>query len=161
MPAYSLQALRKIREHKKQSAEQQLQSAIYAHQLEQTKLTHIATRLRNTITTRTKRHNNFFHRALVNPTTKTEVSCHIASNHKTMIDEIDLRKMLADQEAMVHSASRTVELAKAAAIDADRNLKVIEKHHAAWQRNIVRAEEIKEEYQNDNQNGVRYLMSRA
>lgn len=161
MPGYSLQALRKMREHKKQSAEQQLQSALHAQQTEQNKLAQIERRLRDTVVARTERHNSFFYKALMYPSTKTEVTCHVASNQKTMIDEIDLRKMLADQEDMVRSASRNVERAQHAAIDADRNLKVIEKHYSAWQRSVQRAEEIKEEYQNDDQNGVRYLMNRA
>lgn len=161
MPEYRLQTLLKIRERTKQTAEQQLQHAIAVHQSEQTKLVHIETRLRDTIVRRAERQNDFFHKALISPSSKTEIVCHVASHQKTMIDEIDLRKMIAEQEEMVRSASRGVENAKSAAIDAERNLKVIEKHYSAWLRALLRAEEIKEEYANDDQNGVRFLLKKA
>lgn len=161
MTQYNLQALLKIREHKKDAAERVLENAVLKHQLEQKKLLQIEECLRDAITARTERHNNFFQKAQQCPSTKTEIVCHIASNQKTMCDEIGLRKARAEQEEMVRSASRGVDVARNAAIDAHRNLKVIEKHHASWQRMLQRAEEMKEEYANDDQNAVRFLLKKA
>lgn len=161
MTNYSLQALLKIRERNKETAEQKLQNAIHYHHAEKNKLSQIESQLRDTIVARTARQNSFFQKAQMSPSTKTEVVCHVASNQKTMCDEIDLRRSIADQEEMVRSASRKVEVAKSEAIDAHRNLKVIEKHFSAWQRRVHRAEEIKEEYANDDQNGVRFLLKKV
>jgi hypothetical protein len=161
MTEYSLHSLLKIRERKKETAELYLQTAITTHKAEQKKLSQIEIRLRDTIVARTERQNNFFHKALINPSSKTEVTCHVLSHQKTMIDEIDLRKMLAQQQEQVRSAERNVEVAKHAAIDAERNLKVIEKHYSSWKRMLLRAEEIREEYATDDQNGVRYLLKKA
>lgn len=161
MTHYSLQALLKIREQNKKAAEQQLQGAIQDHRAEEKKLSQIEMRLRDAIFVRTTRQNNFFHKSSRFSSTKTEVICHIAANQKIMCDEIDLKRNLAEQEQRVRTASNKVELAKNEAVDARRNLQVIEKHFIAWQRRVQRAEEIREEYANDDQNSLRFLLKKV
>ncbi len=161
MKEYRLQVLLKIRERTKESAEQNLQLAIRAHEDEKEKCMRIENRLRDTIVARTERQHNFFHSALKKPSSKTEVNCHVLSHQKGMIDEIALRRLLSAQEEQVHSASREVEMALNAVIDAQRNLKAMEKHRAAWQRALLRAEELKEEYATDDQNGMRYWLKKV
>jgi hypothetical protein len=161
MSEYRLHTLLKIREHKKAVAEKLLQTALMSHQSEQNKLVDIENRLRDTVVARTQQQENFFLRSLRIPSSKTVINCHVLANQKAMIDEITLRKMLSWQREQVRSSSLNVEAAKYRAIDAERNLKVIEKHHLMWQRSLLRAEEIKEQYATDDQNGVRFLLQRS
>jgi len=161
MKNYSLSALLKIRERKKGHAELMLREAISLHLLEQKKLEDITWSLQRTINLRAKLQKAFFLKAQHSPSNKSEVTCHINSNQKTVSDEKILRSSLVDQTKTVKYTELKLEIAKKSAIDAQRNFKLIERHHASWQQQKKKAEEIKYENENDEQNTARFLLKRA
>lgn len=160
MKNYSLSALLKVREHKKNVAEGSLREAAHHHALEKKKLEQIETSLRDTILARAQLQNNFFLKAQASPCNKREVLFHISSSQKNICDESALRRSLTDQEELVKCAAIKLELATKSAVDANRNLKTIEKHYFSWQQSNKRAEQIKEEYDSDDQNGARYVLKK-
>lgn len=161
MSNYNLQALLTIREHHKRTADNHLKKAISTHQDEVKKLEDITTKIKDSIGARALRHNNFFTNACNTPSGKTHVMCHNLANAKTLRNELLLKSELANQQEIVKKAQADVDTAKYAALDAHRHLKVIEKHFEKWQRRIEHAEEIKAEYQSDEQNGIRYLLKKV
>lgn len=161
MSTYNLTALLKLREHKKQTAETYFREASRALLLEEKKRAHIETCLQNTISARTKMLDNFFLKAQMAPCNKREILCHISSREKNLGDETTLRKSLAAQDEVVKCATLKLEMLKNSMLEAHRNLRVIEKHYSFWQQHQKRSDEIKEEYDNDDQNGVRFMLKKA
>lgn len=135
-----------------------LQEAILQHKLEQNKLTEIEASLRDTIGRREKLQQNFFLKARSSPCNKREVNCHISSSQKSISHENALRTALCEQHEMVKCAAIKLDIAMTSAIDAQRNLKIIEKHYQSWKQTQRRAEDIREQNENDDQNGVRFLL---
>lgn len=161
MMNYNLQALLRLRTHKRTLAEGNLRIAYDQHDSAQKELNEIENTLENTLHARNKLQEDFFTKASTHSSNKREVICHVSSSRKNSFDEAELRKLRASQQEIVKSAAHKLEIAKAQALDAERNLKAIEKHHVSWQRRLRRDEEIKEECALDDQNCVRYFLRKA
>lgn len=161
MSSYSLSTLLRLREYKKQSAENTLRSALDQLTTEKKKLVDIKDNLRNTIEARSKLQDSFFMQAKMTPCNKTRILCHISSREKNLGDEGVLRVALHDQENMVKKAVLELEIAQGTVMEAHRRLRVVEKHYGYWQQQQKRDEEIKHEYDNDDQNGVRFVLAKA
>lgn len=160
MSSYNLLALFKIREHKKLVADVNLKSATQDLQIQKKKLQEIENNLRSTVVARCKLQQDFFVKSQKTPSNKREIFVHVSSNIKNIFDEEALKKSLANQKQLVDSSALKLEVAKNMALDAHRNLKVIEKHYVSWQQQLRRQEQIKEEYINDDQNGVRFFFKK-
>ncbi len=138
MNQYSLTSLLKLRECLKVAAETELREAVYKHALEQEKLVEIKTSLRDTISARTKLQQSFFLKARQHSCNKREITCHVSSRDKHLLSENSLKITLAEQQETVNMAIKNVEIAKTHAIDAERDLKLIEKHHDSWALQLKR-----------------------
>lgn len=161
MTTYSLKSLLTIRTHKKTAAESELRDAILAHAVEKARLEQIHTSIKETIGARAALQHNFFLKAQQTACNKREIICHVSSNQKNILDETSLRRQLSEQEELLRCTALKIEIAKASVVDAHRNLKVIEKHYESWQQGIRKAEDIREEYRNDDQNSVRFITKKV
>jgi hypothetical protein len=159
--SYSLSALLKIREHKKDQAESCLKDATHHHEAAQNKLQLIKDSLTNVTIARAQMQHNFFLKSQMSGCNKRELICHASSSQKTILTENDLKKNLKEQEEAVRFAALKLAIAQSSALDAHRNLKLIEKHHDAWQQSQQKAERIREEYENDDLNGAKFILRRA
>ncbi len=157
MTNYSLSTLLKIRTQDKSLAETGLRDAFYALASEKQKLDQIEIRLQDTMSARIQMQQDFFLKAKSSPCNKREVSVHIYRRERNLFDESILRKSLNDQKESVQQASTAIEIAKNNLLEANRNLKAIEIHYLAWQQQKKHAEEIKQDYETDDHNGIRFL----
>lgn len=158
---YSLTTLLRVKEHTKTMAEGKLREAQDQHINEKKKLIDLKSSLETSIHVRTEKQNNFFLRAKSQACNKREIICHISSREKQLCDESSLKQDLAKQEEIVRHTYLSLEMAKAYALDAHKNLKLIEKHYSSWQQQKKRFEDIKEEYESDDRNGVSFVMKKA
>lgn len=155
---YSLGTLLKVREHNKKTAEQQLIEAKFQLESEQKKLKDIKTHLENTIHTREILYDNFFVKAQHEPLRKQEVLMIAMLSQKNVTNQTAIKKSLSRQKEAVQSAEEKKQVATMGALEAYRDLKVIDKHLKIWQRNNKKIEELKAEYENDDQNGMRFWL---
>ena len=153
--SYSLSALLKLRAHRKNQAESSLKDASSRHEAEKNKLEQIKYSLENTTNARAKLQDNFFLKSRLSGCNKRELICHASSSQKTICDENDLKKCLKEQEEAVRFAAMKLAIAQSTALDAHRNLKLIEKHYDLWQLSHHKAEKIREEYENDDLNSAK------
>jgi hypothetical protein len=160
MNNYSLSTLLRIRTHNKTLAETGLREAFYLLASEKQKLTQIEMRLKDTISARVQMQNDFFLKASSAPCNQREVFVHISRRQKNIFDENILRKSLHDQKDSVEQAGLVIEKAKTNLLEASRNLKAIEIHFLAWQQQIKHAEEIKQDYETDDHNGIRFIKNK-
>lgn len=158
---YSLQALLRMREQNKSAAETMLREAIESHAAERDKLEDINVSIKETIGARKQLQRDFFLKAQQSTCNRREILCHVSVNQKSLLDETTLRQMRAQQEDLVRLLERKIELAKASVVSAHRDLKVIEKHYESWQQRVRKAEDIREEYRNDDQNSVRFMAKKG
>ncbi|HXW53803.1 MAG TPA: hypothetical protein VEL47_06835 [Myxococcota bacterium] len=161
MTQYYLTSLLRLRERSKIAAETELREAIQSHRLAEIKLVEIARSLRDSVSARTKLQQSFFLRARQYSCNKREVSCHISSRERHLSSENHLKTTLAEQQETVDRALLKIELAKTRAIDAERDLKLIERHRAKWDQQRKRQKDIQEEYINDDLNGVRFAIKKV
>ncbi len=153
---YSLVTLLKVREHNKATAEQKLREAHNRLESEEKKLVQIQTHLLKTIEGRTVLQDNFFIRAQNQPINQRDALLVALLSQKKVASELALKKSLYHQAQLVNEAQKIKHLATKSAMEAHRDLKIIDKHHAVWQRQSHKREELKNEYENDDQNGVRF-----
>lgn len=141
-------------------AETYLRDAFYFLATEKQKLAQLEVRLKDTVSARIQMQHDFFLKARSMPCNKREVAVHISRREKNLFDENLLRKSLQDQNESVKQASIATENAKNNLVEANRNLKAIEIHYLAWQQQKKHAEEIKQDYETDDHNGMRFIKKR-
>ncbi len=153
---YSLVTLLKVREHNKTTAEQKLREAHTQLESEERKLVQIRNQLEKTIQGRTMLQDNFFLRAQSHPINQQDALLVALLSQKKIASESAIKKSLSHQVEVVNNAELKKKIASKSAMEAHRDLKIINKHHAIWQRQCHKREELKSEYDNDDQNGVRF-----
>lgn len=156
--SYSLEALRKIREHNKNTAQNLVCDAINNHEDAKKKLQTIQQSLREIAIHRNQHEKNFYNKSQLSPFNKREVLCHASYGHKTVVSEIDLKNHQTEQEEQVRLTALQLDIAKATLLEAHRNLKILEKHHKAWQNSQIQHENRKEDNNNDDLNGAQFIM---
>lgn len=156
--SYSLEALRKIREHNKNVAQNLVKDALNHHEDAKKKLQTIQQSLKEISFHRNKHENNFYSKSQLSPFNKREVICHASYGHKTVVSEADLKKNQLDQEEEVRITALQLDIANAKLLEAHRNLKILEKHHEMWKKNKIKNEMKKEDNHNDEINGVQFLL---
>lgn len=155
---YSLVTLLKVRQHHKVDAERTLFEAQSKLESEEKKFAQIQQHLEKTIQGRALLQDNFFNRAQGHPMNQQEALLLAALSQKTVSSEYALKRSLSQQANVVSDAKQRKTAATSSAIEAHRELKIIKKHHALWQRQVHKHEELKNEYENDDQNGVRFWL---
>lgn len=155
---YSLVTLLKVRQHHKIDAERALHEAQSKLASEEKKLAQIQQHLEKTIQGRALLQDNFFMRSQYHPMNQQEALLLACLSQKTVSSESALKRSLSHQANVVHDAEKRKQIATTGAMEAHRELKIINKHHALWQRQVHKHEELKNEYENDDQNGVRFWL---
>lgn len=153
---YSLVTLLKVREYNKTNAELRLVEARHQLESEEKKLCQMKNHLLKTINGRAMLQDNFFVRAQQHPMNKREALMLASLLQKNLSSQTAIKKSLSMQEQIVQSAEQRKRIATSCAIEAQRDLKIIDKHHTLWQHQRRKHENLKAEYENDDQNGVRY-----
>ena len=149
-----------MREHNKNCAEKKLSQAHFELQSEQKKLTQIKRNLVQTINGRSALQENFFVRAQNGPINKSQTMLMASILQKNLSSEQSIKKSLDQQEEAVKQAYERKNSAMTDAVEAQRELKIINKHHSLWQLNHKKYENLKAEYENDDQNGMRFWSRR-
>jgi hypothetical protein len=161
MTSYSLSALLKIREQKKSMAEVSLKEAINDYEMKKQKLKNLQLSLQDSIASRIRLQRDFFLKAQRSPFNQREVSCHVSSSQKNLMNENYLRHVLQKQRDMVRLSSIKLGIAQNSVIEAKKNLQVLEKHYASWQQCQNHIEEIKKDHENDEHNCARFTTSKT
>lgn len=160
MNAYTLTTLLKVRQRNKEMAELSLFHANKQLEDEQKKLCHIKDQLTQKKLDRASMQDYFFYKAQSIPSNKREVNTLAFSAQKNICDEQALKTSLSKQMEQVKMAQSRKDRAFSYALEAHRALKAINKHHDLWQLREKKSEDLKEEYEVDDQNGVRFWLKK-
>lgn len=160
MTSYSLSTLLKVRERNKELADRHFLNAKLALEEEEQKLSLIKEQLDSTRKARATLQDHFFHKAQNDPYNKREVTCLANSSKKNICDEQMLKHSLIEQLEQVKNAESNKHLAFKNALEANRDLKAISKHHVLWQQREKKSEELRVEYDADDQNCVRFWLNK-
>lgn len=160
MNSYNLNTLLKVRQHNRDLAEQSFEIACRKLEDEQKKLKALENKLIEKRQNRSLMHDHFFEKSKNNPSNKLEVNCLIFSAQKKIYDEEMLRVLMINKINDVKKALAEKEQALERALEANRDLKVIDKHYLLWQQKEKKCEALKIEYENDDQNGARFFLSK-
>jgi hypothetical protein len=156
--SYSLEALLKLREHKKNLAEHSLKDALLIHEQEKNKLQKIRLSLQEVTCHRTQNEDNFYNKSQVSPFNKREIICHASYGKKTIVTEADLKNYIKEQEGTVNISSAKLNLAKSTLMNAHQDLKIIEKHYESWHKKKKLSEQKKSDDQSDDLNQTRFIL---
>jgi DNA repair exonuclease SbcCD ATPase subunit len=160
MARYTLRTLLKIRERDHEIAQRQFMQAINKLEEEEQRLKEIKQQMQQNRVARANMHDHFYMKAQSLPCNKREVNSLAFSSQKNISDEATLQSSLDQQLIKVKTASDNKNQAYRDAIQAKRALKTIDKHHEIWQQREKKCEELRDEYDTDNQNGVRFWLQR-
>jgi len=160
MNTYKLTTLLKIRQLEKDNAEQNLKVAREKLEQEQKKLMLLQDQLNQKKLDRTQMQDNFFYKALKNPSNKCEVNCLALQAQKNIYDESSLKNLLFDQLTHVRNAESRRNEASTNALLAHQDFKAISKHHAQWQQREKKREDSQEQNDADDQNGTRFWLKK-
>jgi hypothetical protein len=157
---YNLTMLMKLRKLEKDNAERDLQIAQENLEQEQKKLTCLQEQLSQKKLDRTQMHDNFFHKALKNPSNKQELNCLALHAQKSLFDETSLKSLLCDQLNQVKNAECRKNKARNNALMAQQDFKAISKHYSLWQQNEKKREDLHIQNDADDQNGARFWLKK-
>ena len=160
MQNYSLETLLRIRQYDKSCAEQTLQETIDNQESEERKLTTIRKKIMDSKNVRTKIADSFFEKTRISPSNGRDIITLIYSAQKIIYQEESLRRDFKEQAKNVHNAKKQHQLAMQKLQIAHIDLKVVDKHHASWQQNIKRTEELSAQYEADDQNSTRFCIKK-
>ncbi len=160
MNSYSLLTLLKVRERNKSLSESLLLEARYVLDIERKKLSQINEHLIKKRQARAAMQNSFFSRSQNKPSNQREVLCLALIAQKNLSDETSIKQSLLSQAELVSKAELKKSAATKIAMEAQRDLKAINKHHAFWQHRELKHEELKLEYDNDDQNSTRFWLKK-
>lgn len=160
MTSYTLTTLLKVRQQNKEMAERSLLNAKRQLEEERKKLALIQEQLAQKKVDRALMQNHFFQKAQQDPCNKREVNCLAFSAQKNIYDEQSLKNSLMQQLQQVKDAESLTSAANKEAIEAHRDLKAISKHHVMWQQREKKSEDLKVEYDADDQNSVRFWLNK-
>ena len=156
MNSYSLKTLHYVREHQKTCAERTLEHAIRLEQTEKSEFNSIRLRLTEKKMPRTQQMDLFFQNPHLKDCSRADILRHYHSQKKQLSEEDGLARSLEEQAERVKAAEQERTEATLKLIDQARALKIIDRHHYLWQKKSRRTEDLKAEYENDDQNGVRF-----
>lgn len=160
MNSYSLLTLLKLRERNKSLSESLLFEAKHALDREAKKLSQINEHLIKKRQDRAAMHNSFFFRHQNKPSNQREVLGLALIAQKNLNDESSIKQSLLNQAEQVYLAELRKSAATKTAMEAQQDLKAINKHYDLWQRREQKCEELKLEYDNDDQNNVRFCLKK-
>lgn len=160
MKSYKLITLLKVRERNKDLAERSLFDAKRQLEEEQEKLRQIQEQLLKNKAARAEMQNHFFYKAQSDPCNKREVTSLAFSSQKNICDEQSLRNSLLEQIEQVKMAESKTKAANNHVLETNRELKTINKHRVMWQQREKRNEDLKVEYDADDQNSVRFWLNK-
>lgn len=160
MTSYTLTTLLKVRQQNKEMAERSLLTAKRQLEHEQKKLELIQEQLAQKKVDRAQMQNHFFKKAQHDPCNKREVTSLAFSSQKNIFDEQSLKNSLIQQLQLVKKAESLTSAANQEALKAHRDLKAISKHHVLWQQREKKSEDLKVEYDADDQNSVRFWLNK-
>lgn len=160
MNTYKLTTLLKLRQVEKENAEQSLKAAHEELEHEQKKLALLQDQLNQKKIDRTQMQDNFFYKALKNPSNKCEVNCLALQAQKNIYDESSLKILVFDQLAQVKNAEFRRNQARANALLANQDFKAISKHHDQWQQSEKKREDLQDQNDADDQNGTRFWLKK-
>lgn len=145
MTSYSLTSLLNMRIHKENIAQIELAQAQKNYSNELAKLYDLRNSLTNIRELRIRKHNDFFIKKTTNGYSNQELMNQVGLIETYIYKEKKLTTLLKDQEKKVNLKITDYELAQQNTLLAHKNLKIIEKHHNQWLKNIHRHKLIREE----------------
>lgn len=144
-PTYRLETLRKLREHKKEDAEQHLARCLAALRTEQAKLRELEEELERMIAKREAKMREFAEKTM-----RGEVSAQDAITNNLYIDRLKdqeeaQQNSIEGQKAVIEQKEADVKAARDALRDAQQELEALEKHKEKWEDGVRKKREAKEE----------------
>lgn len=161
MKTYSLQALLKIKQQHKALFHQALNNAKAQYEAEQKTLDKLLESVNESAFMRSKLDGDFFCQSQFKSCNPNEIFQRNNYVKKSLDHEKALKASLEIQADKLLGTKTSLKVAQNGLLDAHRNLRLLEKHYEAWQQKQLKDQEKEAQYENDDQNGLRYHLRKT